>query len=399
VPGYQRQKEARIRVSTPNSQAASETIVREENMNIQFKSTTVIGRSAAGQASARSTRLSSKSLLGVALLSLLAAGQLLTVTPAALAQSNSLESAITCQDVHLQVSLAEGQAATYQVVGQLCYRRTRSNVVHLLVSGATYGHIYWDFPQSSPFYSYVRALTGVGYSTLNIDRIGIGQSDHPPADQTTIQADAWVIHQVVQALRDGRIGSFSKVILVGHSLGSGISLSEQARYGDADGLILSGFLHAFGPGFAGLPAILYPAQNDPRFAGQNIPDGYFTSLPGTRPAFYFTPLADPNVIALDESTKETITIGEINTFPPLVLSPTDAQAIHVPVLVTIGANDNVFCTPPQCPEAQAEAAWYPADANVEVKVVPGSGHDLNLHYTAPAFFLIAAEWSARHFGR
>jgi len=82
-----------------------------------------------------------------------------------------------------------------------------------------------------------------------------------------------------------------------------------------------------------------------------------------------------------------------------VVPPSDAQSIHVPVLIAIGSNDNVFCTPPECPEAQAEAAYYPADANVEVRVLPGSGHDLNLHYTAPAFFLMAAEWSARHFGR
>jgi pimeloyl-ACP methyl ester carboxylesterase len=268
----------------------------------------------------------------------------------------------------------------------------------LLLSGATYGHVYWDFPLNSPLYSYVQALTAAGNATFNIDRIGIGASDHPPADQVTIQAGAWVAHQIVQALRDGRIGTFSKVILVGHSLGSGIALSEQATYGDANGLILTGFLHAFGPGFAEVPQLIYPAQNDPRFSSQNLPAGYFTTLPGVRKAFYFTPLADPAVIATDESTKETITIGEINTFVPLVAPPGDAPSVHVPVLFVIGSNDNIFCTPPQCSEAQSEAALYPADASVEVRIVPGSGHDLSLHFTAPIFFLIAAEWSSRHFG-
>jgi len=367
-------------------------------MNIQSKSIT-ISQTGPVQPASSTRRAFGNKILAAVFMVLLAVCQLLTTGERGSVQAQELDSATTCQQVRLAVSLQEGQPASYQVTGQLCYKRNRNNIVHLLVSGATYGHVYWDFPVHPEFYSYVRSLTSAGYATFNFDRIGIGDSDHPPADQTTIEADAWVVHQVVQALRDGRIGSFSKVILVGHSLGSGISLSEQARYGDADGLILSGFLHAFGPGFAQVPTIIYPAQLDPRFASKNLPDGYFTTLPGSRPLFYYTPLADPNVITVDEANKETITIGEINTFPPLVLSPSDAQSIHVPVLIAIGSNDNVFCTPPQCAEAQSEASWYPADASVEVRVLPGSGHDLNLHYTAPAFFVIAAEWSIRHFGR
>jgi pimeloyl-ACP methyl ester carboxylesterase len=305
---------------------------------------------------------------------------------------------VTCQAVRLPVSLQQGQPANYEVVGKLCFQPNRKNVVHLLLSGATYSNVYWDFPLFPEFYSYVQSLTSAGFATLNIDRIGIGASSRPPAGQVTIQAGAFVAHQLVQALRDGRIGSFSKVILVGHSLGSGIALSEQAQYGDANGLILTGFLHAMGQGFAQVPTLVYPAQNDPRFASQNLPAGYFTSIPGARPAFYFQPLADPNVIARDEQTKETITLGEFNTFPPLVVSTSDAQSIHVPVLFVIGSNDNIFCTPPQCPEAQLEPGLYPADAQVEVRMVPGSGHSLNLHFTAPIFFGIAREWSDRKFG-
>jgi pimeloyl-ACP methyl ester carboxylesterase len=298
----------------------------------------------------------------------------------------------------MPVSLQEGQPANYEVVGKLCFKPKGKKVVHLLLSGASYGKLYWDFPLIPQLYSYVRSLTNAGYATLNIDRIGIGESSRPPADQVTIQANAFVVHQLVQALRDGRIGSFQKVILVAHSLGSGIALSAQAQYGDANGLILSGFLHAMGPAAAGISTIFYPAQNDPRFASQNLPDGYFTTIPGARAAFYFQPLADPNVIARDEQTKETISLGEINTFPPLVSSLIDAQSIHVPVLFVIGSRDNVFCTPPQCPEAQLEPGYYPADAQVEVRVLPVTGHDLNLHFTAPVFFGIAREWSDRRFG-
>jgi len=366
-------------------------------MNIQFKSNTP-NDGAPGRLAAGARPLGNQRLLRLALIALVISSQLTIGGSRVSAQTEALSPAVTCQGVRLPVSLQEGQPANYEVVGKLCFKPNGKNVVHLLLSGATYGAVYWDFPLLPEFYSYVRSLTSAGYATLNIDRIGIGESSHPPADQVTIQANAFVVHQLVQALRDGRIGSFSKVILVGHSLGSGIALSEQAQYGDVNGLILSGFLHATGPGFAEVPTLVYPAQNDPRFASKNLPDGYFTTIPGKRSAFYFEPVADPNVIARDEQTKETITLGEINTFPPLVLSPTDTQSIHVPVLFVIGSRDNVFCTPPLCSEARLEPGFYPADAQVEVRVLPGTGHDLNLHFTAPVFFGIAREWSDRRFG-
>ena len=323
-------------------------------MNIQFKSSLPSGVPP-GQLGMR--LLGNARRFGLAPLALVIISQLTVGGSRASAQPQTLNPAVTCQEVRLPVSLQEGQPANYEVVGKLCFNPNSKKVVHLLLSGATYGHVYWDFPLFPEFYSYVQSLTSAGYATFNIDRIGIGTSSRPPADQVTIQAGAFVVHQLVQALRDGRIGSFSKVILVGHSLGSGIALSEQAHYGDANGLILTGFLHAMGPEFAQVPTLVYPAQNDPRFASQNLPNGYFTTIPGVRSAFYFVPVADPNVIARDEQTKETITLGEINTFPPLVLSPTDAQSIHVPVLFVIGSNDNIFCTPPQCSEAGLEPSF------------------------------------------
>src|SRR5215475_4830233 len=313
------------------------------------------------------------------------------------AQAQTSNTNLICQDSRLAVALAAGQPADYEVAGRLCYKPNRKNIVHLLISGATEGHTYWDFPLQPERYSYVRALTNAGYAAFNFDRIGIGESDHPPADQVTIQANAFVVHQIVQALRDGRLGTFAKVILVGHSLGSGVATVEAAQYSDADGLVLTSFLHAAGPGFGQIPTLFYPASLDPRFAGQNLPDGYFTTVSGGRSIFYWTPNADPDVIALDELTKETLTLGEIMTFPPLVFSPGSVQGISAPVLIVMGQYDNGFCTPPSCAEAHVEPNYYPS-AHVEVKVMPNAGHDLSLHRNAPAFFATVLEWSNRHFG-
>ncbi|MBD2536136.1 alpha/beta hydrolase [Nostoc flagelliforme FACHB-838] len=328
--------------------------------------------------------------LVIPLIQLLAVS-LVSTTPAAASDRRTI-----CKQIKQVVSLIEGQPPNYEVVGELCYKPNHKNVVHLLISGATYGSVYWDFPLHPQRYSYVRALTNVGYATLNLERIGIGKSDRPIGSEVTMQANAFVVHQIVQALRDGRLGEFSKIILVGHSLGSGVAILA-AQYNDVDGLILTSFLHAQGPGYGDVGTSLYPAQQDPRFQEQNLPYGYLTTFPGKRTIFYSIPNTDPDVIALDESTKETFTIGEGNTFAPIVTSPNNVQSIRVPVLIVIGQFDNIFCTPSQCLEAPVEPTYYKSSPSVEVKVIKNAGHNLNLHRNAPAFFATAIAWSNRVF--
>lgn len=269
-------------------------------------------------------------------------------------------------------------------------------MVQLLLSGATYGHLYWDFPLHPEQYSYVRALTNAGYATFNLERIGIGESDHPAGNKVTMQVNAFVAHQIVQALRNGQLGKFSQVILVGHSLGSGIAVLEAGQYNDVNGIVLTGFIHNKGPGFANVAASVYPANQDPHFAGQNLPNDYLTTLPGKRVIFYSKPNADSEVIALDELTKETISIPEAQEFPPLVASPSNVQNVRVPVLIVMGELDNIFCQA-KCPEAQVEPSYYEASPNVEVKILQKAGHDLNLHRNALALFATVIDWSKRFF--
>lgn len=301
-----------------------------------------------------------------------------------------------CKQVKQKVSLKKGQPATYEVNGELCYKPNHKNVVHLLLSGATYGPIYWDFPLHPQQYSYVRAVTDAGYATFNLERIGIGESDHPPGDKVTLEANAFVAHQIVQALRYGALGKFSQVILHGHSLGAGIAVIEAAKYDDVNGLILTGFIHNKGPGFGEVAASVHPAQQDPHFAGQKLPNGYLTTLPGKQSIFFSTPNADPEVIALTELTKETISIPEAVEFPPLVADSSNVQNIDVPVLIVMGQLDKIFCQA-QCPEAQVEPTYYKSSPQVEVKVLQNAGHDLNLHRNAPALFTTVIEWSNRIF--
>jgi pimeloyl-ACP methyl ester carboxylesterase len=310
-----------------------------------------------------------------------------------------------CQEMSFAVTLAPSDAQVYHVFGVLCARGgIRHKTFQIALHGATYSHLYWDWPFEPEIYSYVRRATAAGYAVLDIDRIGIGRSDHPPAAAVDIAANGYVVHQIVQALRGGDrvVPGFGRVhaervALVGHSLGSVISIQEAATYGDVDGVVLTGVSHNVTPVLGAVS--FYPASLDPRFAGRNIPDGYLTTLPGTRTIFYQAPFYDPRVLALDEKTKETVTVAELNTaIPALGLS----GGIHVPVLVVVGDFDLAFCNAPSCSASgslASEPSFYPADACAEAVAIPASGHDLNLHYTAPLTYFTILRWMDARVGR
>lgn len=337
-----------------------------------------------------------------------AAGLLCALAVALVIPANAwaAEGGFRCEELSFEVHLSPDDAAAYNVFGVLCSRGALNQAtIQITLHGSTYSHLYWDWPFQPETYSYVRRATAAGYAVLNLDRIGIGQSDHPPAADVTIGANAYVVHQIVQQLRGGDlvVPSFgrvraSRVALVGHSLGSVISIQEAATYGDVDGVVLTGVSHTITPVLGDVLSTLYPANLDPRFAGRNIPDGYLTSQPGARGIFYYLPSADPLVVAIDEQTKETTTTGELNTaVPALGLS----GGIHVPVLVVVGDFDLAFCAAPSCSASgslASEPGFYPADACAEAVVIPNAGHDLNLQFQAPLAYDAVLSWMDRRVG-
>jgi pimeloyl-ACP methyl ester carboxylesterase len=302
----------------------------------------------------------------------------------------------SCETVELAVSLAPDAPAEHTVSGDLCRPAGGSSRLEILLSGASYGRSYWDPPYRPSRYSYVRATLAAGNATLNVDRIGNGDSSHPSAPEVTVVTQAHVTHQLVQAARSGRIGgtAWRQVLTVGHSLGSAIALVEAARYHDVDGLILTGFLaHAAPVGAPDLVASLQPAQLEARFLSR--PPGYLTTREGTRGRlFYHAPGADADLIAIDERTKETLTPFELATLSEASQTSVD-ERITVPVLSVTGEFDNVFC-PASCAGPRspvlAEPQHYPNAPCFTTYVVPDSGHVVNLHRTAPAWFAVAQTW-------
>jgi pimeloyl-ACP methyl ester carboxylesterase len=300
-----------------------------------------------------------------------------------------------CEDVNVPVTLPN-RPHPVAIRGTLCGPAGRG--VQVLLAGGTYGRAYWDLPYRPEIYSYVRALSVAGWATLNLDRLGIGASDDPPASEVTLDVHAEVVHQVVQAARAGRIGgrAFKQVFTVGNSMGAYIALLEAAKYDDVDGVISTGHLNSPRIGVPAVLASLYPAQAESRFA--HLPPGYLTTRPNTRGSlFYAAAQAEPKTIEIDEATKETLTTGEMASAGP-ESDHEMAARVRAPVLSVIGEFDNIFCAR-SCADpggpAYQERAYFPNAACFRMYVVAGSGHVINLHTSAPEWFAVAREWLER----
>lgn len=197
---------------------------------------------------------------------------------------------------------------------------------------------------------------------------------------------------------------FRHVIIVGHSLGSLEVWIEAGRYHDVAAVIVTGVLHALSPaGLAALQADLYPAADDPKFAGSGLDPGYLTTLPGTRESLFYDPATtNPAVVAADEATKDTTTATELAGAAILSEPPTEqpSHQISVPVLSVVGENDSLVCTGVtayNCADPASvkafEAQYYSPQAHLKVMVIPDTGHNLALSTTAPLTDAIMIGWS------
>jgi alpha-beta hydrolase superfamily lysophospholipase len=329
------------------------------------------------------------------------------VSPAAGARAGGLP-VLTCSTHTRQVSISDPGPADQTMWGQLCYRGSHEPAtVQLLVHGATYNHLYWNFPSGNGYYSYVDAATAAGYATFDIDRIGDGNSSHPPSAGLDLNAGAVALHDAVTALRSGAVDghAFQHVIMVGHSLGSIEAWIEDASYHDVDAVVVTGALHTLSPNAPALvQSDFYPAADDPKFAGSGLDPGYLTTVPGTREALFYKPVtANPAVVAIDEANKDTSTVAEVDSTVSLLSEPAAQQPsyqVNVPVLVVVGEDDNLFCagvTAYNCASAASvrvyESQYYSPQAHLKVVVIPGTGHDLALSATAPITDAAMIGWS------
>lgn len=308
----------------------------------------------------------------------------------------------TCQHTVIPVALGPGQPTNQTIDGTFCrppdWPIGDTAAIDVLVAGATYNHLYWDWPQQPALYSYVTKTLQNGRATFNYDRIGTGQSSHPLSAQITLDADAYILHQIVNWLR-ANTAQTVHIHAIGHSLGSGVVMAEAASYQDVDRVVLTGILHSPGVGLTGAFASFQPALLDPLFFGSGYDIGYLTTLPGTRGRSFYASTADPNVIAYDETHKDVIAGGEFSAFGIFLLPPLVNAASHItaPVMEIAGQQDALVCSGlVDCTDAEAvyrnEAPYFPHAAQFAVYTVPATGHDLALHPSADYSFSLINTW-------
>jgi pimeloyl-ACP methyl ester carboxylesterase len=278
--------------------------------------------------------------------------------------------------IRLDVAAPAGLGGTWQLAGELYLPPgEQPDTVQVLLSGLTYDRRYWRVPGSG---DYVRHMVAEGHAVLALDRIGTGDSDHPPAAEVTVQANVDTLHELVLALRAGIAGvrPFTRVIAVGHSLGTGIAIIGAAQYRDFDALVLTGLTHTLGPLYPDAVASLEPAPG--------LPAGYLTTQPGKRALIYESEGGvDRPAAEYHEATKSTVTIGEGSTVDEIYRQDHSA-AVDVPVLLVLGAEDRLFIG------AEKESDYYPAAPDFQLFIVPDAAHSLNVHRGAHLWYAAAA---------
>jgi pimeloyl-ACP methyl ester carboxylesterase len=319
------------------------------------------------------------------------------------------EAPVRCERLTFDVALVAGQPANNQMAAWLCARGAiEHKTIQVVIHGATFDHNMWRFPYQPERYSYVDYMTAAGYTVLNLDRIGYGESSHPPSGfaDLDLHKAAFTIHQVVQVLRSGNllVPGFGfvkgeKVELVGHSLGSFTASIEAATYDDVDGVILSGYTHTLGPGGAAGLTLAFPAAFDPKFAPLGLAFDYLSIDQAARDLlFNYLPDMDPVVRQLDYDLRMTVPAGDLaDIFPSYAAT----FGMHVPTLLVVGNHDSISCAANDCIASNtlaSEPSFYPADACLEMHIIPEAGHSLNLHLNAQDWFGVAREWSDRRVG-
>lgn len=316
-------------------------------------------------------------------------------------QTNS-DDEVTCTRVQTRIPVELSGIGTVEIAAWLSVPETTGHdALQILVHGATYTHLYWDFPYQPETYSYVRWAERSGLATLAIDQLGAGDSARPPGSEVTNQKLAEALHRIIETARDdGIVGHrFDRVVLVGHSAGSLASGLEAFTYDDVDAVVLTGIL---GPNAGGIVnkgsranEVYVPASADAvlRSRAGMTHLGYQTIIPQFRVAqFYRVPPADPALIVVDETLKDTRANGQWATYGDAAEA---CGKLRCPTLVVNGQFDAFHFDPriehditPAFERAKAAAPTNYTFA----PLVKGMGHNLNQHPGALDVYRTIGEW-------
>ncbi|KAJ6461193.1 hypothetical protein C8R47DRAFT_1160120 [Mycena vitilis] len=285
--------------------------------------------------------------------------------------------------------------ATYDIHGVFCQPEAAtsntSDVVQILVHGFTYTGEYWA-PPIAEFrnYSYAAFSCARGLSSLAIDSLGTGLSSRPVnASDVQYPTSSGALSLVARHLKSASIlpgvAPFKKIIGIGHSAGSAeLSFGTLVDGTDSpfDGLVLTSMLIVSADTVLPLPPLV-PAREDDPSRWATLDPAYLTT--SNRTFFYpvDTTAFSPRMYAFDSFTRDpssisTLVQGAITTV---------ASQYTGPVAKVMGSEDRIFCKGTgRCDDVAAltatERVVWPKAQSFEVIVEQGSGHDMNLDFSA-----------------
>ncbi|NMO15707.1 alpha/beta fold hydrolase [Pyxidicoccus fallax] len=281
-----------------------------------------------------------------------------------------------------------------KVVGYLYHDGTPSGrPLQVLVHGGTYDHQYWDLLElNGRAYSYARYMVRRQYTVLAIDQLGAGESSRPDGDALTVDVASAAVDQVVRAMRGGQnaLGlSFERIALVGHSLGSNVSIHAQGSLRTpVDALVSTGLGH-----------VAHELPLPEELVDRALDAPYWHMTPAERTAsFFHAPEVDPDMVAYDNArfthpiSRGIFLTAMARTFEP---AATKVDAVNVPVLVQLADHDVLFGSA----YADGEAALWSAAPEVTVQRLENIGHCYNSHLTRHESWRGIASWLGRVLAR
>ena len=285
----------------------------------------------------------------------------------------------SCQDVYTPVRFGLTQQTMY---GKLCVPHG-ATTVQVLVPGGTYNSSYWDIPLDPETRSIRLAMNNAGIATMTVDRIGSGKSSKPLSLLVDATSQAEAVHHVIQSLRP----RFQKVLVGGHSVGSGIAIAEAGRYHDVDGVLITGLANQWDyTRVVPVAATLIPVTLDPRLSRLGLDPGYVTTMPNTRyDSFHKPGPLNTAVMDFEEATKDVASADEAVTTILMnnVVIPS-SSAITAPVM-SVQSTGDFFCgIPPlgaDCSSTEAliasERPFFPRAPRMDAFLLTGYGHCFN----------------------
>lgn len=325
------------------------------------------------------------------------------------------EVAFTVVNSNTSDTKCASDGATYEVHGILAgptsaFASGKPVPISVYLHGFSFGGLFlWSF-KAVPGYDLPVEMAKLGHVSLAIDRLGYDRSGHPNGHLTCLGSSADVVHQIVQALREGeyRVAGevdppeFNRVVLVGHDTGGAVAEIEAYSYDDIDGLIVWGWADQ---GFSQwvldqLPGRLALCGRGGEEAESDAPGGGYFHWPPTEQEVRdgIGEFMDPKVLDAAVPMRNRNPCGDL--ISGAVLANYNANAgplsrIDVPVLLIYSDHDVIFTVE----GAEQQRAHFTGTDDVSFEMLDDAGHFPMLERRAAERRALLSEWlQARGFG-